>query len=77
MQEITFEVLESDSVIEFDVVSNESKVYTGEYMVIPKVVEQVLKTKGRGMTGDVTVKEIPTHEVTNDYGTTMIIGGLS
>lgn len=74
---ISMEVDEITSVIEFDVSSGDVlKPYTGSYEVIPKVSDQVLGTKNLSMTDDVTVKEIPTHEVSNDYGTTIIIGGI-
>lgn len=50
--------------------------YEGEYEVTPKVEEQVLPTKGKGMKEDVTVKAIPVFEVSNEHGTTFIIGGI-
>lgn len=50
--------------------------YTGSYDVTPKVVPQVLKTSDKVMTNDVTVKGIPSYEVTNPQGgSTFIIGG--
>ena len=74
---IDMEMAEETEVIEFGINSGDVlKPYTGDYEVIPKVVDQVLETKNLGMTDDVTVKEIPTHEVSNDYGTTIIIGGI-
>lgn len=48
--------------------------YDGEYEVTPKAVEQTLATKGKTMSDDVTVKEIPTWQVSNEYGKTFIIG---
>lgn len=43
--------------------------YTGAYEVIPKAhVEQILETKNKSMTDDVTVHEIPYSEVTNPEG---------
>ena len=49
--------------------------YTGEYVVIPKFTEQVLATKNKTMQDDVTVKEIPTAEVSNPAGgLTLTIG---
>ena len=74
---IDMEMAEETEVIEFGINSGDGlKPYTGDYDVIPKVVDQVLETKNLGMTDDVTVKEIPMHEVSNDYGTTIIIGGI-
>ena len=50
--------------------------YTGEYSATPKVEEEtVLQTKGRKMIKDVTVRKIPTYEVSNPQGgETLIIG---
>ena len=74
---IDMEMAEETEVIEFDINSGDGlKPYTGDYEVIPKVVDQVLETKNLSMTDNVTVMEIPTHEVSNDYGTTIIIGGI-
>ena len=43
--------------------------YDGEYIVTPKPFEeQVLETKNKSMTDDVTVREIPYSEVTNPEG---------
>lgn len=50
--------------------------YEGEYVVTPKIIEQVLKTKDKSMSDDVTVKEIPYHEVSNPKGLTVTIGGI-
>ena len=50
--------------------------YTGDYIVIPKVVNQTMSTANKKMIKDVTIKEIPKHEVSNDYGTTLVIGGI-
>ena len=50
--------------------------YTGDYIVIPKVVDQTMSTANKKMIKDVTIKEIPKHEVSNDYGTTLVIGGI-
>lgn len=48
--------------------------YTGDYLVIPSTIEQVLKTKGKMMRDDVTITAIPTYAVSNDSGTTYVIG---
>lgn len=50
--------------------------YKGEYEVTPKETQQVLQTKNKSMADDITVKEIPTYEVSNNAGTTFIIGGM-
>ena len=51
--------------------------YEGDYIVTPKIDEQILETKDLRMTDDVTVKEIPYAEVTNPVGgKTAIIGGI-
>ena len=47
--------------------------YDGPYNVVPKMVEQILETKDKSMTEDVTVNGIPYHEVSNKSGTTLII----
>ena len=49
--------------------------YTGSYVVTPSSVEQVLATKQKRMTNDVTVLEIPFSSVSNIYGgNTVTIG---
>lgn len=51
--------------------------YNGEYIIYPKVdMEQQLKTKNKSMSDNVTVMEIPVSEVSNESGTTFIIGGM-
>ena len=51
--------------------------YLGPYVVIPKAWEdQILATKDKNMTDDVTVKEVPYDEVTNVYGTTVSIATI-
>lgn len=86
--EVEFELMSVDTmldmdiegdigIIKFDISSGDvQKPYTGNYEVIPKIVDQVLETKNLSMTEDVTVKEIPTHKVSNEFGTTIIIGGV-
>ena len=51
--------------------------YTGEYEVTPKMNEEtVLDTAHKVLSDNVTVREIPIFEVTNDAGgNTLIIGG--
>ena len=50
--------------------------YTGDYEVIPDTVVQVLPTKEKLMSDDVTVTEIKTYEVSNAYGTTFYIAKM-
>lgn len=47
--------------------------YPGPYTVIPKTVEQILATKQKDCTDDITVTEIPYAETSNVYGTTVTI----
>ena len=58
------------------VIAQDVATYTGEYSATPKVEEEtVLQTKGRKMIKDVTVRKIPTYEVSNPQGgETLIIG---
>lgn len=49
--------------------------YRGDYEVTPKITEQTLPTKQKSMSDDVTIKPIPTNEVSNPYGITFTIGG--
>lgn len=50
-------------------------VYTGDYNVVPRVYQQILPTKDKVMTNDVTVEIIPLAKVTNhSNGYTAIIG---
>lgn len=44
------------------------KMYEGEYTVIPSKEEHVLKTSGKVMNDDVTVKAIPYHSTSNTAG---------
>ncbi len=53
------------------------KTYEGEYTVTPRTVSQTLPTRNRLLSQDITVLEIPYHEVENiERGTTAIIGGI-
>ena len=48
--------------------------YAGPYIVTPLAwQEQILATKNKTMTDDVTVLEVPYTEVANPYGTTATI----
>lgn len=53
-----------------------TETYKGDYTVIPKVEEQVMETKNKTMTDNVTVLKIPYSEVDNlSDGQTITIGG--
>lgn len=47
--------------------------YQGPYTAIPETVMQTFPTKGKDMTQDFVVEEIPYAETTNIYGTTVTI----
>ncbi len=47
--------------------------YDGEYIVIPKVEEQILETKNKLTRENIEVKEIPYSETHNEYGKTITI----
>lgn len=55
---------------------SEYEFYEGSYNLIPKVTEQSIETKDKVMQDNVTVAEIPFHEVSNETGTTVVIGGI-
>lgn len=42
--------------------------YTGDYVVTPKITQQVLPTAQKTMTDDVTVRQIPRYDVSNAAG---------
>lgn len=48
--------------------------YTGKYKVTPSNQNQILKTQDKVMRDNVTVSKIPTYEVSNEFGTTFVIG---
>jgi hypothetical protein len=49
--------------------------YEGEYVITPTFEDQVLETKQRSMSDDVTVEKITTLEVDNDAGGVTYIFG--
>lgn len=49
--------------------------YEGEYVITPKFTDQVLETKQKSMSDDVTVEKITTLEVDNDAGGVTYIFG--
>lgn len=61
------------SIVSVRVVSGAAE-YSGPYDVIPRFSEQILLTAQRLMQKDVTIKRIPQYEVSNNYGTTLILG---
>lgn len=57
------------------IISHSVERYNGDYVVVPKTDSQVLKTRQKLMTDDLTVKEIPYYEVSNESnGNTVYIG---
>ena len=49
--------------------------YDGNYQVVPKSTQQILLTKDKQMTDDVTIKPIPYFETSNEEdGITIFIG---
>lgn len=49
--------------------------YTGQYIITPKTIEQVLPTDNKQLDDDIIVKEIPYKEISNPQGgNTIIIG---
>lgn len=42
--------------------------YTGPYEVVPKVNSQTLSTARKMMRDDITVREVPYYEVSNQFG---------
>ena len=49
--------------------------YDGPYELTPKASSQTMETSGKLMSQDVVILEIPLYETSNDYGTTLNIGG--
>ena len=49
--------------------------YTGPYTIYPEVTRQDFNTMDKRMTKDLAIMEIPYHEVSNEHGETVIIGG--
>lgn len=50
--------------------------YSGDYIVTPRSYEQTLDTSFKVLEDDVTVKQIPYFETSNEDGTTVYIGTL-
>ena len=51
--------------------------YEGSYVVTPKVEAQTLETKQKLMADDVTIKEIPFYDTSNNAGGTTVYIGSS
>lgn len=52
----------------------DAEIYDGEYTVTPQAhEEQILQTKNKRMTDDVTVLRVPYFETSNIYGNTVFI----
>ena len=47
--------------------------YDGEYIITPRVEEQILETKNKITRENIEIKEIPYHETSNEYGYTITI----
>lgn len=47
--------------------------YDGEYIITPRVEEQILETKNKITRENIEVKEIPYSETSNEYGYTITI----
>lgn len=77
---LKFEELDSDFSTSFGEnitieVTSEFDTYEGNYSVIPKTESQTLLTKKKVMAEDVTIKEIPYFDVSNNAGgSTVYIG---
>lgn len=60
---------------EYTIVYGE-ETYEGDYIVEPDFVEQVLETKNKIMSDNVSVLKIRVSETANQYGTTIYIGKM-
>lgn len=68
--------LEGESPLAFGVETPhviDAEIYAGDYEVTPMTHTQILYTNDKLMTDDVTVKEIPYFETSNENGTTVYI----
>ena len=73
---ITLEFAEKEKTIELffnEITSATYEEYTGSYIAIPKVTEQIFNTHSKLMRDDFTVKEIPYEETHNAHGITAVI----
>lgn len=76
---LTAEIQDNSATLETSdvlVVHDKLPEYAGSYEITPLAYEaQTLETKDKTMTENLTVLEIPLFEVSNEYGTTVNIGG--
>lgn len=81
---IEMDIFDSDVLIDIELESDIVVVgsgdrlpdYNGPYKAVPKTQSQTLETKNKSMKDNVTVAEIPYHEISNETGTTVVIGGI-
>ncbi len=74
--DLEFEEISREFCFEFGevtIIHGDYNPYEGPYEVNPKRRDQILPTKNKTMTDNVTVKEVPWIEVSNPEGTTYII----
>ena len=73
--QISGDLKSKDSVSGAVHISGNLSAYNGDYVVTPSVKEQFLKTANKKMLDDVTIKEIPFFETSNNSGgNTVYIG---
>lgn len=51
--------------------------YSGPYEITPSTIEQIMETKGKDMVENVTVREIPYYEISNEHGSTVHIAPMT
>lgn len=79
--DVTFSELNDAFKVDFGEVAEVTKyvggeLYEGEYEVIPRFSEQTLPTTDKVLTEDVTVREIPYFETSNESGGTTVYIGI-
>ena len=76
---IELEIINSEFCGEFGIYNKISdpqyEIYRDSYSIIPSSFDQLLDTQGKIMADDLLVEKIPYHEVSNDTGITVTIGG--
>lgn len=73
---VSKETVDLDLELGYNVSSIEGDIYDGEYMVSPSFEEQVLNTKNKVLTDDVTIGAINVSRISNPQGgNTVYIGG--
>lgn len=63
----------NDLVAVIDTGSISYPIYDGEYIITPRVEEQILETKNKITQENIEIKEIPYYENANEYGYTITI----